>query len=1789
MGSNQSRLTRDDDPTTTIQRSRKRLIKSPVKNPRALKSRAGESRSSNPAATTCATKRGTSDPTLLDNDNPDTTLTTTRSRLPPPPSSPTSPTHHTPRSPVTRAFSHASNHHIRCSTGDSGYSSGPANGRWSADPASTFTSTTTTAATDAHSTFSWYSFLCEDDAEVDQRKVAATAIAAASSSSPSTSPAGSHIPEPPPYSSSFSSSSTPTVALSAHDILRDLTRSPRRHTNRILHAAFAKARLLDDARDRSAVYQAALTWSERLMEESTAEHSIDEDGEHAINVARVWVARCRIEGWGIVADPAAGLETLKHLADHGCWEAFYPLAMCYRDGVDGHLGVNKTLAYQWLSTAAQLESNAECMREDEAKSVIALAQYRVAAMLAEGDGVPIDPTAAVQWFLKSARNGCCQAQYIMGVYHELGLVIEKDIPKAKEFYLSSALQEYALAQTALGSRLVDEASFDEGIRWLEMAAQKDNARALLRLSHLYENGIGVEPNDELAAYYLKAAASRDYPAAQYRLALNYHFGRLVQQNDGEAERHLHRAAEAGYPAAQRFLGLLYMEDLTPRELKTYAMTTPDMHGSSDSTRRRTESERSTTSIVTNNSSSGSSQSQRHALAQRRRKSNRTALDWFRHAAAQGDVRAYVLVGSCYEDGRGVTTDYETALEYYQKAAACPGTFQPAAQVAVGQLLQRMGRHAGAFEWFVRASKHPATSHDANAPSPVRRAKLMVARYYLHGWAGAQHDMARGYKMLVDLAQDEHDGYAHYWLGVCYDEGIPDVCERDQGTAFTHFMLSANRGNVDAEFQVALMLSNGTGVPCDRTEAFQWYKNAAEKRHKMALYSLGLYYLKGLGNVPRDMGKARDCFEQAAELGVTDAMAQLAMIYLSQATHPVPALDRARQQQQQQWRDKAIYWFRKGAHLGNHIAQRELGKLHDAGLGVPQDYQIAFRLFEKAAGQKDALATLLLGSYYQNGHAVDKNAESALALYLEAANLGSPVAPFAAGQVYHTLSRFEEAYAQYRIAANDPRLAKSRIGKTSKLMMARYVLSYVPSTLDDVSPMKMGFTKSEAFEILHRLATEDHFTPSFYWLADCYQQGNGTCANSEEAVRWFTRSADETNDPEAMLKLAMLFALTADDAQALHYFQKSADQDHAEGQYQLGLAYWRGLYGLTSDTAMAVRWFTSAAQQRHGASHFAMGQMALENGDQDVAVAWWQKGADLGHAESMRAQAVMLMHDNEQELSRALQLLSEAAQLGDPESLVCLGRLYQAGTVPTANDEDEDDDTENAGQKHEDQLAMATAYFERAAQLGHVEAMFCTAQLWHAQQQYAAALEYYEQAANHGHLLSRVMRARYRLAGLGGIKADPEAGYKELRDCAEMDHCIDAYNSLGQCHELGLGTQQDDQRALEWYLRSAEATQDAEAMFRVGRMYAQGRISTATDHDAEAVRWYHFAARTSNHARAQYHLGLFCLYGHSEKPANAHPSTDIIVMGESEAAYQHFMEASLQNDCDAMFELGLLLLTALDRPQEGLEWLDRAAQMEHAAAQRELGKLYHFGTASVVRQDHAMAYDLFCRAAHQEDKEACLLLGIYHEHGIHVMADGELAREWYTVAVELGQDWWLAELQLALLLFQSKDTRAEAHGLFQAALAHAPADTHRRTPALYLARYELYGWSPAEAHPERAASWLLSMAEANDCRAYYDVAECFEHGRGLPRDLRRALRWYERMVTAAEQVPRDEYDAIDQDFHDRVALACFKVAECYRLGRGTEPDAKKAAHMYELAHENGSEEAHVYIISNNGQEFPSSSL
>lgn len=100
------------------------------------------------------------------------------------------------------------------------------------------------------------------------------------------------------------------------------------------------------------------------------------------------------------------------------------------------------------------------------------------------------------------------------------------------------------------------------------------------------------------------------------------------------------------------------------------------------------------------------------------------------------------------------------------------------------------------------------------------------------------------------------------------------------------------------------------------------------------------------------------------------------------------------------------------------------------------------------------------------------------------------AHFAAAQLYHNLHQYEKAYAQYRLASNHPQLQRTKIGRISRLMVARYILSYIAGSpsLDkatiiqqDTESMSMEYTKVDAFKMLENLAVLDRFESSFYWL------------------------------------------------------------------------------------------------------------------------------------------------------------------------------------------------------------------------------------------------------------------------------------------------------------------------------------------------------------------------------------------------------------------------------------------------------------------------------------------------------------------------------------------------------------------------------------------------------------------------------------------------------------------------------------------------------------------------------------
>lgn len=123
---------------------------------------------------------------------------------------------------------------------------------------------------------------------------------------------------------------------------------------------------------------------------------------------------------------------------------------------------------------------------------------------------------------------------------------------------------------------------------------------------------------------------------------------------------------------------------------------------------------------------------------------------------------------------------------------------------------------------------------------------------------------------------------------------------------------ALRGDAQAQYDLAVALDCGCGLPRDRDEAGQWLGKAAERGHVGAQSALGWKYMTGEG-MRRDDARAYAWLRQAAERGNTAAQNNLGVLYAQgRGVVADPA--------------QAESWFRRAAEKGAADARRNLDAL-----------------------------------------------------------------------------------------------------------------------------------------------------------------------------------------------------------------------------------------------------------------------------------------------------------------------------------------------------------------------------------------------------------------------------------------------------------------------------------------------------------------------------------------------------------------------------------------------------------------------------------------------------------------------------------------------------------------------------------------------------------------------------------------------------------------------------------------------------------------------------------------------
>lgn len=198
--------------------------------------------------------------------------------------------------------------------------------------------------------------------------------------------------------------------------------------------------------------------------------------------------------------------------------------------------------------------------------------------------------------------------------------------------------------------------------------------------------------------------------------------------------------------------------------------------------------------------------------------------------------------------------------------------------------------------------------------------------------------------------------------------------------------AADQGSGRAALALGKLLSQGRGTIYNPEKAEEMFRNAMKvtDTEAEAAYSLALFYLSQKERKPEE---ALALLNQSAERGFPTAIADLAKIYL-RGGGDLPKDVK-----------KAISLLQAGADRGVAEAQFLLGTEFQEGSSVPKDEKKAFEYYQQAANGGHAAASNQVGYCLENGVGVGKNIAQAVKWYQKSAELGLPTAVFNLGVCY----------------------------------------------------------------------------------------------------------------------------------------------------------------------------------------------------------------------------------------------------------------------------------------------------------------------------------------------------------------------------------------------------------------------------------------------------------------------------------------------------------------------------------------------------------------------------------------------------------------------------------------------------------------------------------------------------------------------------------------------------------------------------------------------------------------------
>ncbi|KAK8835009.1 hypothetical protein M9Y10_020614 [Tritrichomonas musculus] len=569
-----------------------------------------------------------------------------------------------------------------------------------------------------------------------------------------------------------------------------------------------------------------------------------------------------------------------------------------------------------------------------------------------------------------------------------------------------------------------------------------------------------------------------------------------------------------------------------------------------------------------------------------------------------------------------------------------------------------------------------------------------------------------------------------------------------------------------------------------------------------------------------------------------------------------------------------------------------------GKGVDQDYTLSRFFFEEAARMNNPNALYILGFIYSKGLGVERDYQKALDYFKKASESNLPDAFNALG--FHYLKG---------------------LGCEPNYLKAKKFFEYASEKNNTNAFVNLGFIYLDGLgvkqDVLKAIAFFEKSgklknSEGYYNLGVLYIEGNYVQKNFEKARMYFQHSADQYNlealnylgiiymngtGVERDLKLAKYyFNLAAQQncsnslnnlgklsfeignfAEAVNFFNKSAQQGNPGALYNLANLYLQGI-GVDQDYSMTIKYLYFAAQKNYSVAFLRLGIFLCEGiiikQDYLVARQYFEKAFSLGNSDASNCLGYLYYHgfpNITKNLNLARKYFELSAEKNNSSGLFNLGLLYQNGEGVEQN------------------YSKAISYYNLSAKYGNPYAYLQLGILYQegqcVQMNCKKAIEYYE-------LILKQIEEPFALVNLGniyyngiGVVRDyPRAKYY-YEKAAKHNNSI-AIHNLGTMYFNGNGVVKDYGKAREYFEESANLL-NSFSYCMLGFIYYKG---FGVQIDLKKARLYFEKSSYQNNANA--YLFLANMYYNGEG-----------VIKDYKKAKKYYEYSAELNNPTALFHLG----------------------------------------------------------------------------------------------------------------------------------------------------------------------------------------------------------------------------------------------------------------------------------------------